>query len=139
MTYFTTLAELHLTLKGVSNFSTPRLRRLLSLTTIFPVVNQIEIHAHFQDKNLVAYCLENGIHVTASAPLGGAPIPALKGESEFGPLEDPVVCCSCYGGYDEAVLTVYVGLGTCGEVQENASADMPLPHSTPWYLCHPEV
>lgn len=42
-------------------------------------------------------------------------------------------------GYDEVVLTVYVGLGTCGEVQENAGADMSLPHSAPWYLCHTEV
>ncbi|KLJ10068.1 hypothetical protein EMPG_14520 [Blastomyces silverae] len=76
---------------GVSNFSTPKLKRLLQTAKIYPVINQIEVHPYFPQKSLVEFCQANDIHVTAHCPLGGAPIPVLIGRHGLGPLEDPTV------------------------------------------------
>ncbi|OXV05676.1 hypothetical protein Egran_06555 [Elaphomyces granulatus] len=76
---------------GVSNFSSPKLKRLLKTAKIHPVVNQVEIHPYFPQKGLVEYCQANEIHVTAHCPLGGAPIPVLIGRDGPGPLEDPTI------------------------------------------------
>ncbi|KAL2786237.1 Aldo/keto reductase [Aspergillus keveii] len=73
---------------GVSNFSSPKLERLLKTARIHPVVNQVEIHPYFPQKGLVEYCQAKEIHVTAHCPLGGAPIPVLIGRKGPGPLED---------------------------------------------------
>jgi len=76
---------------GVSNFSSPKLEKLLKTCKIFPVVNQVEIHPYFPQKGLVEYCQLKGIHVTAYCPLGGAPMPALAGGKGPGPLEDATI------------------------------------------------
>lgn len=34
---------------------------------------QVECHPYFRNDALLAYCKENGIHMTAYSPLGGAP------------------------------------------------------------------
>ncbi|MED6215986.1 hypothetical protein PIB30_003185 [Stylosanthes scabra] len=56
---------------GVSNFSTKKLEHLLSFATIPPAVNQVEMNASWQQKNLTEYCKSKGIIVTAYSPLGG--------------------------------------------------------------------
>jgi len=45
-TYLATVVYIYtfLTLIGVSNFSSPKLKRLLKTAKIHPVVNQVEIH-----------------------------------------------------------------------------------------------
>ncbi|MED6205322.1 hypothetical protein PIB30_016704 [Stylosanthes scabra] len=55
---------------GVSNFSTKKLDHLLSFATIPPTVNQVEMNASWQQKNLTEYCKAKGIIVTAYSPLG---------------------------------------------------------------------
>ncbi|MED6215987.1 hypothetical protein PIB30_003185 [Stylosanthes scabra] len=55
---------------GVSNFSTKKLEHLLSFATIPPAVNQVEMNASWQQKNLTEYCKAKGIIVTAYSPLG---------------------------------------------------------------------
>ena len=76
---------------GVSNFSTPKLRRLLSVARIHPVVNQVEMHPYFPQRGLLQFCQEQKIHVTAYGPLGCTPVPVLIGRKGPGPLEDPAV------------------------------------------------
>ncbi|WEW55102.1 hypothetical protein PRK78_000530 [Emydomyces testavorans] len=76
---------------GVSNFSTPKLKRLLSICRIFPVVNQVELNPYFPQKQLVRFCQEHEIHVTAFGPLGCTPVPVLIGRTGPGPLEDPTI------------------------------------------------
>ncbi|EHK17685.1 uncharacterized protein TRIVIDRAFT_160860 [Trichoderma virens Gv29-8] len=76
---------------GISNFSSPKVKRLLQSAKIKPAVNQIECHPHWPQKGLVKLCQENNIHVTAFGPLGCAPIPALRGRIGPGPLEDETV------------------------------------------------
>ena len=76
---------------GVSNFSTPKLERLLSVARIRPVINQVELHPYFPQRGLVNFCQKNKIHVTAYGPLGCTPVPALIGRKGPGPLEDETV------------------------------------------------
>jgi len=55
---------------GVSNFNIPKLKRLFAVANIKPELNQIELHPYFQQNELVGFCRENGIIVTAFSPLG---------------------------------------------------------------------
>src|SRR5690606_27081717 len=57
---------------GVSNFNTAKLKEVLATARLQPEMNQVELHPFLQQNNLLDYCLENGIHLTAYAPLGSA-------------------------------------------------------------------
>ncbi|RKP07217.1 NADP-dependent oxidoreductase domain-containing protein [Thamnocephalis sphaerospora] len=67
---------------GVANFSIKNLRKLLATARVVPAVNQVELHPYMPQNELLAFCRQQGIHVTAYSPLGssGAPI-----------LEEPVI------------------------------------------------
>ncbi|WVY90760.1 hypothetical protein V8G54_036274 [Vigna mungo] len=64
---------------GVSNFSVKKLENLLSVATIRPVVNQVEMNLAWQQKKLREFCSENGIVITAFSPLRKG---ASKGANE---------------------------------------------------------
>ncbi len=55
---------------GVSNFNIPKLKQLIADTKITPEVNQIELHPFLQQDDLLAYCQQENILVTAYSPLG---------------------------------------------------------------------
>jgi len=55
---------------GVSNFSVPKLQRVLEMARVKPAVNQIEGHPYLQQPVLKTFCDENGIVITAYSPLG---------------------------------------------------------------------
>lgn len=55
---------------GVSNFSSKKISQLLEHATISPAVNQVEMNAAWQQKKLLEFCKEKGIHVSAWSPLG---------------------------------------------------------------------
>ena len=77
---------------GVSNFSAKKLRELLPHCRIKPEVNQVELHPLLQQKELVAYCTAQGIHVTAYAPLGSGDRPAfVKAPDAPVLLDNPVI------------------------------------------------
>lgn len=62
---------------GVSNFNKSQVQRLIDNSTIKPTNLQVEVHVYFQQDDLVNFCKENGIVVTAYAPLGSKGIEAL--------------------------------------------------------------
>ncbi|KAG5053524.1 hypothetical protein AAZX31_02G289200 [Glycine max] len=64
---------------GVSNFSVKKLQNLLSVATIRPVVDQVEMNLAWQQKKLREFCKENGIILTAFSPLRKG---ASKGPNE---------------------------------------------------------
>lgn len=56
---------------GVSNFKKSQLEELLKTAKIKPMVNQIEFHIGFMQKETLEYCQNNGILVQAWSPAGG--------------------------------------------------------------------
>ncbi|KAK5049318.1 hypothetical protein LTR84_004247 [Exophiala bonariae] len=63
---------------GVCNYSVRYLNELLQESTIVPAVNQIENHPHLPQNDIVHYCKEKGIHVTAYSPLGSTGSPLAR-------------------------------------------------------------
>lgn len=55
---------------GVSNFNIQQIRRILENCRIAPCSLQIELHAYFQQNELVDFCKKNEMVVTAYSPLG---------------------------------------------------------------------
>ncbi|KAJ7283229.1 NADP-dependent oxidoreductase domain-containing protein [Mycena rebaudengoi] len=55
---------------GVSNFTIEHIEGIIAATGVVPVANQIEAHPLLPQDELVAYCKEKNIHLTAYSPLG---------------------------------------------------------------------
>lgn len=55
---------------GVSNFLVPHLESLKKRINILPMVNQIEFHPGFMQKDTIDYCIKNDIVVEAWSPIG---------------------------------------------------------------------
>ena len=55
---------------GVSNFMIEHLRRIIAETGVVPAVNQIELHPRFQQSDLHAFHVGQGIVTQSSSPLG---------------------------------------------------------------------
>lgn len=66
---------------GVANYSVKYLTKLLEKATIVPAVNQIENHPMLPQQEVVDFCKEKGIHVTAYSPFGSTGGPVMKDES----------------------------------------------------------
>jgi diketogulonate reductase-like aldo/keto reductase len=73
---------------GVSNFMPEHLDRLLSVATVVPAVNQIELHPYFQQTALQRMHAEHGIVTQAWSPIGG--ITSYRG-GEKRTFDDPVL------------------------------------------------
>eukprot|EP00798_Chlamydomonas_sp_ICE-L_P011261 gene11261-18887_t len=54
----------------LTNFSCVKVKELLIYARIKPAANQIEGHPFFRNDELIQFCKEQGIHVTAYSPLG---------------------------------------------------------------------
>lgn len=77
---------------GVSNFSAAHLRELLPTVAIRPAANQVEMHPHLPQDDLLAYCQEERIVVTAYSPLGSPARPEqMKQDNEPSLLTHPIV------------------------------------------------
>lgn len=77
---------------GVSNFSVAKLERLSAKTGVVPTVNQVELHPYNPQNELLTYCRDSGIHLTAYSPLGSLDRPdALKRADEPPLLENELV------------------------------------------------
>ncbi|MEK3883565.1 aldo/keto reductase [Paenibacillus sp. PL2-23] len=64
---------------GVSNFQIHHLKDVLASGTIVPMVNQVEYHPLLTQEELLAFCRDNGIQLTAWSPLmqGNLDLPEL--------------------------------------------------------------
>ena len=60
---------------GVSNFSIKKIKELLTVCDIRPEVNQIELHPFLQQNDMLDYCNEENIILTAYSPLGSTDRP----------------------------------------------------------------
>ncbi|XP_057528147.1 NADPH-dependent aldo-keto reductase, chloroplastic [Amaranthus tricolor] len=72
---------------GVSNFSTKKLQYLLDFASIYPAVNQVEMHPMWRQNKMRKFCEDYKIHVSAYMPLGG---PGNFWGSTF-VIKDPII------------------------------------------------
>ncbi|HUG11503.1 MAG TPA: aldo/keto reductase [Opitutaceae bacterium] len=79
---------------GVCNFSVAKLKRLAGSAKITPVVDQVESHPYLPQAELVRHCSENGIVLTAFAPLGSGDRPARVREAGDPVLMEDTVIAS---------------------------------------------
>lgn len=56
---------------GVSNFHRQHFDKIDNIRTVNPVVNQIESHPRFHNRELIDYCLNREIKIEAWSPFGG--------------------------------------------------------------------
>lgn len=71
---------------GVSNFSIPKLKKLMTAQEK-PEMNQVEIHPYFQQDELIQFCKDNNVLVTAYSPLGSRHL--MKNEDSI--VTNPIV------------------------------------------------
>ncbi|MEO1086550.1 MAG: aldo/keto reductase [Acidobacteriota bacterium] len=77
---------------GVSNFNTHKLKELLDGARIPPAVNQVEMHPYLQQPDMLTFCAEHNVQLTAYSPLGSLDRPEhMKGDDEPNLLEDAVI------------------------------------------------
>jgi alcohol dehydrogenase (NADP+) len=77
---------------GVSNFSRRKIEALLTGATVRPVANQVECHPLLAQRDLLDYCNEQDIVLTAYSPLGSRDRPDfVKHDDEPGLLDSPVI------------------------------------------------
>jgi diketogulonate reductase-like aldo/keto reductase len=65
---------------GMCNYSVRYLEELLPHATVMPAGNQIENHPSLPQQEIVDFCKEKGIHITAYNPLGSTGSPLMKDE-----------------------------------------------------------
>ncbi|KAE8350396.1 NADP-dependent oxidoreductase domain-containing protein [Aspergillus coremiiformis] len=65
---------------GVSNYSKRYLEQLLAEASVIPAVNQIENHPSLPQQEIVDFCKDKGIHITAYSPLGSTGSPLFTAE-----------------------------------------------------------
>lgn len=74
---------------GLSNFNILKTKRILDVAKIIPAVNQVEIHPYLPQHELHQFLVQNGITLMAHQPLGGRPIPPVRGNPDASfPTED---------------------------------------------------
>ncbi|OPL28211.1 hypothetical protein AM593_07803, partial [Mytilus galloprovincialis] len=77
---------------GVSNYNQEQIQNIRQICKIPPAVLQTECHAYLQVKDLVQFCQDEGIFITAFAPFGSPGLSNYKPcYKECGILKDDVI------------------------------------------------
>ncbi|KAI0821319.1 Aldo keto reductase [Irpex lacteus] len=98
---------------GVSNFTIEHIEGIVKATGVVPACNQIERHPLLPQYELVKYCRDHGILVTAYSPLGNnlAGLQKLVDYPEVKEIADrlgatPAQVLIAWGAYDEGVSVI---------------------------------
>ncbi len=77
---------------GTSNMTIPKMKLLLRDARIKPVVNEMELHPHFQQREFFQYLMENGIQPIGYSPIGSPARPERdRTPEDTSPSEDPAI------------------------------------------------
>lgn len=77
---------------GTSNMTIPKMKLLLRDAKIKPVVNEMELHPHFQQTELYDYLVDNKVQPIGFCPIGSPQRPARDTtEADTVDIEDPVI------------------------------------------------
>lgn len=100
---------------GLSNFNSKQVEKILNSATIKPVMNQIEVNPNLNQKQLIKFCRERGIEITAYSPFGSPARPWAKPGDPVLSLDDPKLISigNKYGKNSaQVVLRYLIQLGT---------------------------
>ncbi len=91
---------------GTSNVTKAKMELILKDCKIKPVINEMEIHPHFQQPELYDYMVANGIQPIGFCPIGSPNRPERdKTETDTVPIEDPaIVAIAAAHGVHPAVI-----------------------------------
>lgn len=77
---------------GTSNMTIPKMKLLLRDCKVKPVLNEMEMHPHFQQPELFGFLAENGIKAIGYCPVGSPGRPERdKTPEDTVPIEDAVI------------------------------------------------
>jgi len=77
---------------GTSNMTIPKMELLLRDATIKPVVNEMELHPHFQQPELFEYLVERNIQPIGFSPIGSPKRPDRdRADDDTVDIEDPTI------------------------------------------------
>jgi len=77
---------------GTSNVTIPKMELILRDCKVKPVVNEMELHPHFQQPELYNYMIKNGVQPVGFCPLGSPGRPERdRTPGDSVDMEDPVV------------------------------------------------
>jgi alcohol dehydrogenase (NADP+) len=77
---------------GTSNMTIPKMNLLLRDARIKPVVNEMELHPHFQQPEFFSFLKENGIQPIGFSPLGSPARPERdRTPGDSAPTDDPII------------------------------------------------
>ena len=77
---------------GSSNMTQPKMELLLRDARIKPVVNEMELHPHFQQTAFFSYLVERGVQPIGYSPIGSPARPERdRTPEDTSPTEDPVI------------------------------------------------
>ncbi len=77
---------------GTSNMTIPKMKLLLRDCHVKPVVNEMEIHPHFQQPELFKFMIDHGVQVIGYSPIGSPKRPERDKTSEDSvDIEDPEI------------------------------------------------
>lgn len=88
---------------GVCNLGTAMIRDLIASASIAPVVNQVEMHPYLTQQNLLRFCRENEIVVTAFSPFGASSYVPLNMAGESESLFDDEVMKEIAAGHGKSI------------------------------------
>jgi diketogulonate reductase-like aldo/keto reductase len=78
---------------GTSNMTIPKMDLLLRDARVQPVVNEMEMHPHFQQPEFFAYLKAHGIEPIGFSPIGSPARPERdRTPEDTVPTQDPVIC-----------------------------------------------
>lgn len=77
---------------GTSNMTIPKMELLLRDALIKPVVNEMELHPHFQQPDFFNYLIDNNIQPIGYSPIGSPKRPERdRTQNDSVDIEDPVI------------------------------------------------
>ncbi len=108
---------------GTSNVTVPKLKQILQACSVKPACNEMELHPHFQQRDLFNFVMAQGIQPIGYAPIGSPARPARDTTPEDTcDLEDPEIrAIAAAHGVHPAVICVKWAL---------QNGQVPIPFST---------
>lgn len=108
---------------GTSNVTVPKLKQILQACSVKPACNEMELHPHFQQRDLFNFVMAQGIQPIGYSPIGSPARPARDTTPEDTcDLEDPEIrAIAAAHGVHPAVICVKWAL---------QNGQVPIPFST---------